>query len=200
MSNAKELDKYYTKKNVAERCIELMCKDLPYPVCLYSFIEPSAGSGSFLFADTTLAIDIAPDQADVLEGNFLEDTFWEPNAVVYGNPPYGKRNNLSKAFIKKAVENPCVVAVAFLLPSVFKKHTLQGVFPSDWKLTTQKDFPSDSFTFKGSPYSIPCVFQVWQKDSEKLDLRAKKRLTFENEHFKIASSGDVFVMGLLLRR
>lgn len=195
MVSAADLDKYYTNKNVAQKCISLLLKDLEYPAWNYTFIEPSAGAGSFIFDETFVAMDIAPENENVLHGDFLTEWFWEPNSVIYGNPPYGKRNTLSKAFIKRAVSNPCVITVAFLLPAVFKKHTLQSVFPDDWVLTTQEDISPDSFTFEGNPYSIPCVFQVWQRNSDKPNLRAKKRLTFENAHFKIALSGDVFVMG-----
>lgn len=188
------IDKYYTKRDVALKCIDALVKTLPLAPDKYIFVEPSAGSGNFLFSHTNLALDIEPEHPDVEVGDFLTHTIAGENVVVYGNPPYGKRNGLSKAFIKHALSQNNVIAIAFLLPAVYNKHTLQKVFPAEWGLASVLHTEPDSFTFKGEDYRIPCVFQVWIKGWHG-SLRAIERKGFSNEHFSIAKEGDVFVMG-----
>lgn len=196
MPTNKELDKYYTSKIVADACIAEMLGVLPLPLSKYHFVEPSAGSGNFLFEHTHRAFDIAPEHPAIEQQDYLlySEKFPE-NTVIYGNPPYGSRNKLSRAFIERAISDSNVCAVAFLLPRVFQKHTQQRVFPENWSLTRAIELPDESFTFEGNPYKIPCVFQVWQKDWKGLDIRARCRISFSNEHFTIATHGDVFVMG-----
>lgn len=188
------IDKYYTNKDVAEQCIEEMLNTLPLNPLEYTFVEPSAGGGSFLFSLTAKAMDIQPDHPDVEVADFLKHKTEGKNVVIYGNPPYGKRNSLSKAFIKHSVSQENVVAVAFLLPEVYNKHTLQKVFPSNWGLASVLQITPDSFTFQGEPYKIPCIFQVWVKGLQN-SARAIERKQFSNEHFSIEKEGEVFVMG-----
>lgn len=190
----KQIDKYYTKPDVAAKCIQAMLQTLPLRAHEYTFIEPSAGGGSFLFSNTSTAIDIEPEHPAVERGDFLSSTLKGCNIVVYGNPPYGKRNSLSKAFITHSLSQENVVAIAFLLPEVYNKHTLQKVFPDSWGLASTLQIEPDSFTFKGDAYKIPCVFQVWIKGWQG-SLRAVERKVFSNEHFSIERDGDIFVMG-----
>lgn len=188
------LDKFYTNKDIAQRCINNML--LVVPPNAY-FIEPSAGCGNFLFEHTQLAIDLAPEHCCIQQGDFFELGCEQANICFYGNPPFGKRNSLTKDFIRHAIEGFCGTKwVAFVLPKSFKKHTHQKVFGPDWRLVFTEDLPNKSFTQDGKPFSIPCVFQIWEKDSCREDLRAKGRESFSNEHFSISSKiGDYFIMG-----
>lgn len=189
----KALNKYYTKKDVACQCISEMLKVVPADA---TFIEPSAGCGSFIFDNTAYAYDISPDAEGIIEANFLTVDIDTIDVCVYGNPPYGERNKLTKQFIKHAISFGGVRWVAFVLPSVFQKHTLQKVFPANWCLVSNTILPENSFTIHGNPYKIPCVFQVWEKDSKLTNLRAKERKQFSNKHFEIVvKDGDYFVMG-----
>ena len=163
----------------------------------YAFVEPSAGCGNFLFDNTTLAIDILPENENVQCGDWLTTNLnpckkW----VVYGNPPFGKRNNLSRQFITHAISQPCVEWVCFVLPAVYKKHTLQKVF-KNWSLIADFDLDSKSFYLPdGSSYKIPSVFQVWRRGIHDGRLNAIERTNFENKHFIMSSGGgDVFVLG-----
>jgi hypothetical protein len=187
------LDKYYTKPHIAQICIDTLMK---YTEHCKDFIEPSAGSGVFLRDFTTHAYDLLPECDTVEEANWLtKDTSVFQDACVYGNPPYGKRNNLSKSFIRKSCEFSKVVA--FVLPAVYNKHTLQSVFTQDWRLVDSVTLPYNSFTEYGQDYHIPSVFQVWSKDSNLPCYRVQKRLTFDNKHFSIVKEncGDIYVMG-----
>ena len=187
-------DKFYTNRDVAFRCIE---KLKPYIQDFKTIIEPSAGSGNFLFEGTTHAFDIAPESDFVKEENWFDVDLrqFDGPICVYGNPPYGERNRLSKAFIEKCLGDASVIA--FLLPKVFDKHTLQSIFPSEWVLV-EKYYPEkDSFTFLGNPYGIDTVFQIWIKGSKLPNLREVQRTVFENEHFSLCKpeEADLFVFG-----
>lgn len=191
-----ELDQYYTNKDVAQECIRYMLEIIP--VNSVKWIEPSAGTGNFLFSSTYAAFDLEPMCGNVVKQNWLTTDLPSSPFAVYGNPPYGKRNSLSKEFIKKSLSDTNCKAVCFLLPSVFQKHTLQKVFPSTWALAGMFEPSPDSFEYQGKPYKIPCVFQVWIRKEfiNVKDLRQIERLTFENKHFSIVKrGGDLFVMG-----
>ena len=187
------LDKYYTNKDIANACIEQMLSVVPESAC---FIEPSAGSGSFLFEHTQEAYDILPEHPAIQQADFLKVSNHKENICFYGNPPFGKRNALTKQFISHCLSFHGAKWIAFVLPMCFKKHTQQRIFPFEWGLVRETILPVDSFTADGKPYKIPCVFQVWEKGSSLPDLRQKERTAFHNEHFSINKrEGDFFVMG-----
>ena len=187
------LDKYYTNKDTAQNCIRKMLDIVPLDAY---FIEPSAGDGSFLFEYTKEAYDILPENPVVQQADFLKVFSEKENICFYGNPPFGKRNALTKQFISHCLSFHGAKWLAFILPMCFKKHTQQRIFPFEWSLVSEIILPVDSFTARGSPYKIPCVFQVWEKESVLADLRQKERTSFRNEHFSISTKvGDFFVMG-----
>lgn len=185
-------DKYYTKVEVAEQCIKVL---LEHTNDCNVFIEPSAGNGSFVRSFTTHAYDLHPERSDIETLDWLDnDRSWSGSICVYGNPPFGKRNNLSKAFIKKSCEFAKVIA--FVLPSVYNKYTLQKVFPADWSLVENFPLSDDSFTEFGKDYKIPSIFQVWVKDFDGVNLRVVGRNNFSNSHFSIVKEpSELFVMG-----
>lgn len=189
----KLLDKYYTNNDVAYRLAMTTLLALGED-CYY--IDPSCGAGAFSIDFVNVVMDIEPELCGALKQDYL--TYSPPELdcplVVLGNPPFGKRASLAKSFIKHSIEIGAE-GIAFILPSTFKKHTLQSVFPLEWKLCYSEDLPENSFSFGGDPYSIPCVFQIWTTRNV-TDLREKKRTAFKNEHFEIVKSGgDIFVMG-----
>lgn len=70
-------------------------------------IESSAGAGAWLREDLDvpfLAYDIAPQADNIETANFLDLALdYKPGRLIGFNPPFGRSNNLSKAFYKKAV-------------------------------------------------------------------------------------------------
>lgn len=190
---AKQMDKYYTSDawgyKLAMSAYMVFGED-----CYY--IDPSCGAGAFSLDFVDEAMDIEPELCGALRQDYLT---YAPHKldyplIVVGNPPFGKRASLAKAFIKHSIDIGAE-GIAFILPSTFKKHTLQGVFPKEWKLCHCEDLPPDIYTFCGEPYSIPCVFQIWTTHNV-ADLREKRRTSFKNEHFEIVKSdGGLFVMG-----
>lgn len=189
-------DKFYTKHSVAMSCIDVMRKFIMDDSIVY--IEPSAGSGAFSKLIQCQAFDIAPDDTSIQKENFLsiEDRWPNEKLCVFGNPPFGERNNLTKAFIKKAISFSGTKYIAFILPAVYRKRTMQRVFPDNWSLVYSKELPDDAFMFEGTQYHVPCVFQIWEKDAV---LKNMREVTQPREcvDFLLTTkdNADIFVFG-----
>lgn len=94
-----DLDKFYTQKDVAQKCIKKT-------ISLYDFdsiIEPSAGNGSFSKQiKDVIAIDIEPGSEDIVKADFLNvSSVGFGSKLFIGNPPFGKRSLLAKNLLKK---------------------------------------------------------------------------------------------------
>ena len=160
------LDQYYTSDSVAQACVDTLMECLP-PSYFdgASFIEPSAGGGSFVRAlegvgRSVYALDIAPASPGIHEGDFFEFDDWgEGRVVVVGNPPFGFASSLAIAFFQKAAERADVVA--FVVPRTFRKRSVQQKLNRYFHLVTDMDIPSNAFLLDGEAYDVPCVFQVW---------------------------------------
>lgn len=190
-------DKFYTKEEVAKWCIEKV-NTLVSPT---NFLEPSAGNGAFSRNISNChAIDIEPEHPSIRKMNYLKCYLrhWGKDLCVIGNPPFGERNNLTKNFIRHSMRSN-VKWIAFVLPSVFKKFTNQRIFPDNWSLIFQEDLPHNSFLLEGVDYHVPCVFQIWEKNSKRLNLREVEHGN-QCKDFKILKNSekedaDVFVFG-----
>lgn len=190
------LDRFYTKDDVAKMCIDLL---LPYCHPDDLFVEPSAGVGAFFskLPNNKIGVDLHPAMEGIIEHDWL--TFNVPeNCVVVGNPPFGTRNKLTKAFISHSIHKAKIVA--FVLPAVFKKETMQSVFPSDWMLVSETQLPDNSFTLDGEDYHVPCVFQIWIKKVQSCvftDLRESVKVKVETQDFTFSKKedSDFFVFG-----
>ena len=166
-----DYDKFYTKDKICELCVSLINLD-KYDI----IVEPSAGKGNFLkyLPNKTIAFDILPDSENIIKQNWLTVNEIKGNKkIAIGNPPFGKRNKLSKSFINKCIELN-FDTIAFILPEVYKKYNMQQVFPSEYKLIEIKDLPKDSFTINnGEEYNVLTSFFIWTKDDSNINLREK---------------------------
>ena len=113
MSKNIELDKFYTSKETAKKCIDIF-KDTFKNVT--QIIEPSAGNGNFsLQIPNCIAYDLEPEHESIIKQDFLKlDLPYKQGRAFIGNPPFGDRNNLSRSFYKHA----CKMAdmIGFILP------------------------------------------------------------------------------------
>ena len=172
-----KLDRFYTKPSVVDKLLkEMVIED--YDVV----VEPSAGTGSWSSKiEDCVAIDIAPEHPDILEGDFLKDDFLfdemkkENSILVIGNPPFGRIGNQALKFINKASE--FADTIAFILPRSFRKESLQRKVNKNFWIVKDIDLfdrNNPSFIFKGEDYFAPCVFQVWERRNEERDVSVKK--------------------------
>jgi hypothetical protein len=167
------IDKFYTKPEVAKYCIQEFQKCVAIQEDDL-IIEPSAGNGSFLenlyslhISKNICGFDIEPEHEKIIKQDFLTldyTKFSKHNKIyIVGNPPFGRQSSLAKKFIKYSCN--FVDAIGFILPKSFKKESLQSSFPLEFHLLTSIDLPENSFLLNDKEYDVPCIFQIWKKQS-----------------------------------
>lgn len=116
MSKNIELDKFYTPNETAEKCVDLMLNKVTSKMFVTEYLEPSAGSGNFSkIINGCIAYDIDPQADNIIKADFLKlELPYKKGRLIFGNPPFGDRNNLARSFYKKAVQ--IADAIAFILP------------------------------------------------------------------------------------
>lgn len=183
-----ELDQFYTKQEVA---LEL-CKILKEKLNLnkYTFLEPSAGFGSFVnalrktFKEPKIeAIDLDPKSFDIKQQDFFSYTPKEQKIITIGNPPFGKRATLAIKFFNHASKFSDYIA--FIVPLQFEKWSVQKNLNKDFKLIFSQILEPNSFIFNGKDCSIRCCFQIWTRCSSDVDLRLKKAPPTTHKSFEM---------------
>ena len=193
MPSAKELDQFFTTPEVAKECVKSLLNVLPelgYSEC--SFLEPSAGGGSFLeaarfFEKDVIGYDIDPKREDIYYADFLNDDLLNlpsrEDLVIIGNPPFGKRSQLAVDFINRGFKYSDTIA--FVLPVQFIKYLTQKRIVSGARLVYQELLAPQSFTYLDKPYSVRCVFQIWTIRDEMNDLRIRQAPATKHKDFEM---------------
>lgn len=160
-------DKFYTKKDVAIKLIQLI--NLSDYECV---IEPSAGDGSFsknINHNKIISLDIDPEDDSVIKMDWFDFSYTKKGKIlVLGNPPFGNQGSLAFNFIKKCDELE-VDTIAFILPKSFKKETSKNKIPDLYHLSLEIDLDDNSYTLMNNDYSVPSVFQIWDRKPIKRD-------------------------------
>lgn len=174
----KELDQFYTEESVSKKCCEILKEKLENYIDFNTktFLEPSAGTGSFIKAlkkcfntENIKSYDIDPKHEDVKKADFLSTKNEElgENLITIGNPPFGKRSHLAMDFFNKAAEVSDIIA--FIVPLQFEKYGVQSKLNKEFKLIHSEILAPSSFIYDGKPASIRCCFQIWSKNDYKYD-------------------------------
>lgn len=166
---AAEADQYFTRPEVAQQCLgrlDALLGDLTQDAW---WVEPSAGSGSFLSpllesGRKAWGGDIEPQHPHVVKHDYLKAALpGRPSGlartIVVGNPPFGKKAKLAVAFINQALVHGGLVA--FIVPLQLRKWSAQKQINPHARLLLDVDLPHDAFLFLGEPYKLRCCFQVW---------------------------------------
>lgn len=169
MPTAKELDKFYTRPEVANKLISLTCDTLGIDRQTQMFLEPSAGSGAFSSQiPNVMAYDFLPENNNIIQADFLEliPSWNKEDIICIGNPPFGHRAKLAIDFINHAASMS--EAVCFVLPNTFRRYNIQNALDKNLALVVDVDLDEyNSFTYLDAPYALRCVFQIWiNKDSK----------------------------------
>lgn len=185
---SKELDQFYTKQEVALKLCEIVKRKLNLNE--YTFLEPSAGFGSFvdalrkIFQEPKIeAIDLDPKSFDIKQQDFFSYTPKEQKIITIGNPPFGKRANLAVKFFNHASEFSDYIA--FIVPLQFEKWSVQKNLNKDFKLIFSQILEPNSFIFSGKDCSIRCCFQIWTRCDSDVDLRLKKAPPTTHKSFEM---------------
>lgn len=169
------LDKFYTQKHVSKQCFDFLHKQLNISDEA-TYLEPSAGAGSFLDLLTNyVALDIAPEDDRITEQDYLLYTTDKTDYITIGNPPFGNRSRLATDFFNKAASMSDVIA--FIVPVSFMKWSVQKNLSANFALHSYMYLEPESFSSNGEPYSVRTVFQIWVKKGSKYDNGINLRLT-----------------------
>jgi len=155
-SNKLHQDKYYTSDELAKHCVEKTKEIINNPNI--RFLEPSAGNGVFLkyLPTDTKAYDIEPEADNIIEADYLKlDLLYDDNLCVIGNPPYGSRLNLAKAFCNKSFE--IAEYVSFILP-ISQLNNTQSIYKYD--LIYSEDLKEQYY----SDRKVHCCLNIYKRN------------------------------------
>jgi hypothetical protein len=201
MSIEKDLDQFYTKEEVSMKCLMTLDEVLKgyYDYNDVTFLEPSAGAGSFirslkdnrnLSSGDLVAVDLMPRSKEIIQMDFLETTRKnlslpkKNNVITIGNPPFGKRSKLSVEFFNHAAS--LSDTIAFIIPVQWNKWSVQSKVNKDFRLIHSEQLQEDAFIFKGKSYKVRCVFQIWtRKETHHQNLRLTEAPKLTHEDFEI---------------
>jgi hypothetical protein len=166
----KEKDQFFTDKKTAIKCIQILkekLNELGVNYEDYTFIEPSAGDGSFLTElpiNKRIGIDIEPRNNEIIKGDFLKwDVPIEGKYITIGNPPFGLRGNLALRFINHS--SKFSEFTAFILPQIFeskgKGNCMDRV--NNMNLIHSERVESDFYYPNGENVRVNVIFQIWSK-------------------------------------
>ncbi len=162
---ARSLDQFYTRADIAERCVARVAEIVGWRGGNWHWIEPSAGAGAFLdhFPMSRFGLDIAPRRADIVAADFLD---WTPKLltgkiVVVGNPPFGKNASLARRFFDHAAGFADMIAL--ILPRTFEKSVFVNRLSRRMHLVSSEVLELYAFELEGEPYAVPTCFQIWER-------------------------------------
>lgn len=179
-----DLDKFYTKEEIATSCIELVENLGDYNL----IIEPSAGNGSFSSQiDNIVSYDIEPENDNIIKKDWFtyqRNRNNDEKVLVIGNPPFGQQNNLAIKFINHSAT--FANTIAFIVPLSFMKQSIINKIDKNFHLKNYWILPKNSFTLNGVDKNIPCVFQIWEYSNKVRDIKKK----LEGINFKFCKKED----------
>ncbi|GHP30829.1 hypothetical protein VN1178_02530 [Helicobacter pylori] len=179
----KNLDAFYTHPKIARFCLDLLKdlinQNLGLDLNAFHFLEPSAGNGSFVGAlkglgiVDCLALDIAPKAQGIQKKDYLLELIgFNKKRVIIGNPPFGHRGKLALDFLNKSLNEAPIVA--FILPNLFKRYSIQKHIDKRAKLVLNADLEKNAFIFNERPYDVKCVFQIYMHKNIALNLKDER--------------------------
>lgn len=190
-------DQFFTPVDIAKKCYEKfieITKINTNTISDYTFIEPSAGDGSFLKAlppnSKSIGLDIEPRYKDVIKHDYL---LWKPNQeentkyIVIGNPPFGLRGHTALNFINHSYE--FADYVAFILPQLFESDGKGSPRKRVYKynLIYSEKVSGLYHTPDKNLVDINGVFQIWSKHTSNDEFKIKSN---DNDKIKVYSLSD----------
>jgi hypothetical protein len=187
-------DQFFTPEPIVKECWETFLKTTGVEISKYTFIEPSAGDGSFLkvLPQGSIGMDIEPRGEGILVQDFLE---WTPpmndtQFIIFGNPPFGLRGHTALQFINHSY--PFADYIAFILPQLFE---------SDGKGSPRKRIHGYSLihshkvsgmfrTPSGGTVKVNGVFQILSKHTTNAKYTIKKQTSCNIKVYSISDGGS----------
>lgn len=197
---SKQKDQFFTQIQIAQECFDIFKEEIqkygddPND---YTYIEPSAGDGSFVkvLPQNTIALDIEPRHPSIINADYLT---WVPPTsqlpsnkisryVVFGNPPFGLRGHLALKFINHSAQ--FADYVCFILPQLFESDG-KGVprkRVKGYNLIYSKKLNTTFYEPDKTEIKINTIFQIWSKErtNDEYDIQL-----YSNENMRVYSMSD----------
>ena len=163
-------DQFFTPRDLAKKCWETFNREVKINTDTdkeYTFIEPSAGDGSFLdiLPTGSIGLDIEPRSTEIQKQDYLT---WKPTNIskkyiVFGNPPFGLRGHLALNFINHSYS--FADYVCFILPQLFisdgkgsPRKRVKG-----YNLIYSEGLSAMFYNPDNQEVKVNGVFQIWSK-------------------------------------
>lgn len=180
-------DQFFTPKELAKKCWDTFNREVLTQD--YTFIEPSAGDGSFLHflpADT-ISLDIEPRATGIQKQDYL---LWTPpiskKYIVFGNPPFGLRGHLALNFINHSYS--FADYVCFILPQLFESDGKGSPRKRvKYNLIYSEKLSALFYTPENKKIRVNGVFQIWSKHTTNPKYTIKKNT---EDKMKVYSLSD----------
>jgi hypothetical protein len=174
--SSKEKDQFFTPIETAQYCFDILNKkleELNISEKEYSYIEPSAGDGSFMKVlpkDRTIGMDIEPKDTNIIKQDYLswtspinDKSSTTAKYIVFGNPPFGLRGHLALRFINHS--NKFADFIGFILPQLFESDG-KGVprkRVKGFNLIHTEKLVTDFYEPDKKNIKVNVIFQIWSK-------------------------------------
>ncbi len=170
-------EQFYTPVPVAGWVIDQVLELIPQSI-EQTWLEPSAGSGSFIEAlaqrgiNDVVAMDIEPAHPQVLKQDFLT---WQPtqsDMIAIGNPPFGRNNSLSIPFFNRCAE--FCSTIAFIVPRSWRKWSVTNRLNLDFSCLADFDLAVNYVDVYGADVyaknNLRTCLQIWTKSESRREL------------------------------
>ena len=195
MYKSSEKDQFFTPNDIAIKCYDIFKDTIDVDLNEYTFIEPSAGDGSFvkILPPNTIALDIEPRYNGILKQDYLK---WSPDDsakkyIVIGNPPFGLRGHVALNFINHSYG--FADYVAFILPQLFesdgkgspRKRVIGYNLIHSEKITGLFHTPINTRV------EINGVFQIWSKHTSNDEYTINSNANDKIKVYSLSDGGTV---------
>jgi hypothetical protein len=184
-------DQFFTPKNLAKKCWEIFNREVKINTQEYTFIEPSAGDGSFLhiLPNGSIGLDIEPRSTGIQKQDYLT---WKPTNtskkhIVFGNPPFGLRGHLALNFINHSYS--FADYVCFILPQLFESDGKGSPRKrvNGYNLIYSEGLSAMFYSPDNKEVKVNGVFQIWSKNTSNQKYTIKPN---SQENMKVYSLSD----------
>lgn len=191
-------DQFFTPTDVAQKCWNTFINEVKINIDDYTFIEPSAGDGSFLkvLPRGSIGLDIEPRSSDIQKQDYLT---WKPpqqsstsnKYIVFGNPPFGLRGHLALNFINHSYA--FADYVCFILPQLFEsdgkgspRKRVKG-----YNLIYSEGLSAMFYSPENQEVKVNGVFQIWSKHTENQKYTIKTNSEDDMKVYSLSDGGTV---------
>jgi hypothetical protein len=188
-------DQFFTPKALVEKCWRMFRENTSVDINDYTFIEPSAGDGSFLrvLPEGSVGLDIEPRHDAITRQDYLT---WKPSDaskkyIVFGNPPFGLRGHHALNFINHSYA--FADYVCFILPQLFEsdgkgspRKRVKGFHLIYSERLTAMFYNPDHQEIK-----INAVFQIWSKHTSNPSYALGKPCNDTLKVYSLSNGGTV---------